>query len=308
VRIMGYFDELEREFHEGYIDSVRYLDLIAKQHDSTIKATAHYLLYSDSCSTLNNIFYIEDGLYRVADPDTDEPPVIVEFFQSAMSMHTSEKSVLSEFKKIYKGLYFDNTELPIHITEQIEQQSNINIKKDNNDYIHSSSIDYQKRVAELEQQLADEKSNSSVISGRLKTEQSESKTNGQMIKEFEDRIKKIEVENHDLNNRLNTARNIYTQQQNKIKNLKQAESDNDQLRLNSLDNDKELTPKSQAKVACMLYAILKENDYDLSPPMGKGLTNDLIVTASKNHKTPITRNFVANWLKRVYQLDIDTNK
>ena len=70
-------------------------------------------------------------------------------------------------------------------------------------------------------------------------------------------------------------------------------------------NDKDLAPNSQTKVACMLYAILKEHGYDLSPPKGKGVANDLIVRASQLHGTPVTRNFVAPWLIRAHQIDID---
>nr|WP_313973854.1 hypothetical protein [uncultured Psychrobacter sp.] len=73
-------------------------------------------------------------------------------------------------------------------------------------------------------------------------------------------------------------------------------------------NDKELAPNSQVKVTHMLYAILKEHGYDLSPPKGKGVANDQIVAASKTYKSPVTRNFVANWLERAHQLDIDLNK
>ncbi len=73
-------------------------------------------------------------------------------------------------------------------------------------------------------------------------------------------------------------------------------------------DDKELAPNSQVKVTHMLYAILKEHGYDLSPPKGKGVANDQIVAASKTYKSPVTRNFVANWLERAHQLDIDLNK
>lgn len=74
------------------------------------------------------------------------------------------------------------------------------------------------------------------------------------------------------------------------------------------DDDKELAYNSQTKVACMLYAILQENNYDLSPPMGKGLANDLIVNASQVHGTPVTKNFVADWLKRANQAKINCSK
>ena len=73
-------------------------------------------------------------------------------------------------------------------------------------------------------------------------------------------------------------------------------------------DDKDLAPNSQAKVACMLYAILKTHDYDLSPPMGKGLANDLIVNASQVQGTPVTKNFVAEWLKRANQAKINCSK
>lgn len=70
-------------------------------------------------------------------------------------------------------------------------------------------------------------------------------------------------------------------------------------------DDKELPPNSQAGVARMLYAILIEHGYDLSPPKGKGVANDLIVNASNNHGTSVTRNFVADWLIRAREAKIN---
>lgn len=72
-------------------------------------------------------------------------------------------------------------------------------------------------------------------------------------------------------------------------------------------DDKDLRPNSQAKVADMLYALLTAHNYELTPE-GKGKTNDIIVSASKQHGTPVVKNFVAGWLKRAYQLSIDTDK
>ena len=92
--------------------------------------------------------------------------------------------------------------------------------------------------------------------------------------------------------------------------LKQAKADNDQLRLQTGKpaDDKELASNSQAGVARMLHAILTEHDYDLSPPKGKGLANDLIVNASNNHGTSVTRNFVADWLIRAREAKINNTK
>ena len=88
--------------------------------------------------------------------------------------------------------------------------------------------------------------------------------------------------------------------------IKQQEGEIKKLngQLNKQSDDKELRPNSQTKVAHMLYAILKEHNYDLSPPKGKGTTNDQIVAASQTYKRPITKNFVANWLQRLHEIDI----
>ena len=69
--------------------------------------------------------------------------------------------------------------------------------------------------------------------------------------------------------------------------------------------DKILAPNSQAGVARMLYAILTEHGYDLSPTKGKGVANDMIVNAANNHGTSVTRNFVADWLIRAREANIN---
>lgn len=109
------------------------------------------------------------------------------------------------------------------------------------------------------------------------------KNDNQLLKEAESSIKKLETEIAELKVQLD-------------------------LQTIALTNNKELAPNSQSGVARMLYAILTEHSYDLSPLQGKGLANDLIVTASKDHKTPVTRNFVASWLIRARQAKIDNAK
>lgn len=69
-------------------------------------------------------------------------------------------------------------------------------------------------------------------------------------------------------------------------------------------DDKELPSNSQAGVARMLYAILTEHGYDLSPMKGKGVANDMIVSAANTHGTSVTRNFVADWLIRAREVKI----
>ncbi|MGO2214177.1 coiled-coil domain-containing protein [Psychrobacter alimentarius] len=136
------------------------------------------------------------------------------------------------------------------------------------------------------------------------------------------KLENAQTDNDKLTARLNTAIDTYRQNKSEITELKaqldKANADSAELKeqlskanatlANMPADDKELAPNSQTKVACMLYAILKEHDYDLSPPMGKGLANDLIVTASQSHGTPVTKNFVADWLKRANQAKINCTK
>ncbi|MDE0844091.1 MAG: hypothetical protein OSA85_08550 [Psychrobacter pacificensis] len=154
------------------------------------------------------------------------------------------------------------------------------------------------------------------------TNTSQDDTPAQNDSELLIKLESAQTENDKLNARLNKASEIYRQNQSEIKELKsqleKANADRAELeeQLNKANaaladkpaDDKELAPNSQTKVACMLYAILKEHDYDLSPPMGKGLANDLIVTASQSHGTPVTKNFVADWLKRANQAKINCTK
>lgn len=154
------------------------------------------------------------------------------------------------------------------------------------------------------------------------TNTSQDDTPAQNDSELLIKLESAQAENDKLNARLNKASEIYRQNKSEIEELKaqleKANADSAELKeqlskanatlADKPADDKELAPNSQAKVTHMLYAILKEHRYDLSPLKGKGVANDQIVAASRSHKSPVTRNFVANWLERVHQLDIDLNK
>lgn len=94
------------------------------------------------------------------------------------------------------------------------------------------------------------------------------------------------------------------------KQLKQADINIAQLtqQADAPADDKELLSNSQAGVARMLYAILTEHGYDLSPMKGKGVANDMIVSAANTHGTSVTRNFVADWLIRAREVKIHNIK
>ncbi|HBH34777.1 MAG TPA: hypothetical protein DDW38_09755 [Psychrobacter sp.] len=70
-------------------------------------------------------------------------------------------------------------------------------------------------------------------------------------------------------------------------------------------DDKELSPKSEAKVADLVYTLLSMANLEHELTVGgKGNTNLLIETTSKKLKTPLSNNFIATWLKKAYQLHI----
>lgn len=186
---------------------------------------------------------------------------------------------------IYEGF---NDNIPADPVEQVRQLTAQ--LTDAQATIKQITNDYEKALARIE---AKEQSTDSFKMGSPTVEQGEPKTSEQIISEFREQITQLTADNNELKKKLKTVHI-------ELKTAKTSQPS---------DDDKELAYKSQTKVACMLYAILKENNYDLSPPMGKGLANDLIVNASQVHGTPVTKNFVADWLKRANQAKINlTNK
>lgn len=90
---------------------------------------------------------------------------------------------------------------------------------DNTHSPNKENAAYQKRIADLEQQLANEKATDRFGMGTPKAEQCDPKTNEQLINDFRDQITQLTAENHNLNFRLSTARNTYEQHRNEIKAL-----------------------------------------------------------------------------------------
>lgn len=101
---------------------------------------------------------------------------------------------------------------------------------------------------------------------------------------------------------LATANNRIKQQDLDINRL------NEQLneQTNKPSDDKELPHNSQMGVARMLHTILTMHKYDLSATKGK--TNNLIENASQSNGTPVTRNFIAQWIDLANQAKSDSTK
>lgn len=65
-----------------------------------------------------------------------------------------------------------------------------------------------------------------------------------------------------------------------------------------------LMPNSEAKVSNLIFVLLSEHDYSLTQG-GKGKTNQVLLEASIRHKTPLSENTLAYWLKKAYQIQLE---
>lgn len=120
--------------------------------------------------------------------------------------------------------------------------------------------------------------------------------------------RELEAQNTDLKHQVSKAQTDYEKLKAENVQLKERLAQQADTGQASQNDDKELASNSQAGVTRLLYAILTEHNYDLSPPKGKGTTNDVLVKASQVHGAPVSTNFVAPWLIRVHQLKIKLTK
>lgn len=77
-----------------------------------------------------------------------------------------------------------------------------------------------------------------------------------------------------------------------------------QEQINTIDsqlNDKELTANSQKAVTKLLYALLKEHEYELGAK--KGTTNTILESLTAKHGVSISRETISRWLDMVNALD-----
>ena len=120
--------------------------------------------------------------------------------------------------------------------------------------------------------------------------------------------RELEAQNNDLKHQVSKTQTDYEKLKAENVQLKERLAQQASTGQASQHDDKELASNSQAGVTRLLYAILTEHNYDLSPPKGKGTTNDVLVKASQVHGAPVSTNFVAPWLIRVHQLKIKLTK
>lgn len=144
---------------------------------------------------------------------------------------------------------------------------------------------------------------------------SEIKEDDKTINELNQRIKQLEqqLEQSSLSKTNNINLDIKNEQViNSLKDdLEKLTTENNTLKqqiskqVTMPADDKELSPKSEAKVVDLVYTLLSMANLEHELTVGgKGNTNLLIETTSKKLKTPLSNNFIATWLKKAYQLHI----
>lgn len=115
---MGTFDEWQAQKDSQYILAVDYLEQLAKQHDSTIEATANYLIH---CDSLKEIYEKSDNgkYYPAYEPtgygyyNNDTPPPRIQFLESAKANTDTTGKILSkDFYRMWDNNYFKKSELP----------------------------------------------------------------------------------------------------------------------------------------------------------------------------------------------------
>ena len=136
VQKMGLFDEWQAQKDSQYLLAVDYLEQLAKRHDSTIEATANYLIHCDSLKEIyeksdNGEYYpaYEPTCYGYYDNDTSPPRI--QFLESAKANTDTTGKILSkDFYRMWDNNYFKKSELPA-----IEPVAPNEPRKNNNEII-----------------------------------------------------------------------------------------------------------------------------------------------------------------------------
>ena len=218
---MGFFDDLQNQQDRGYIKAPEYLEQLAKEHNSTIRATAHYLLHLDPFIGFSDIYCQERGNYVI--PSYTDGPAYLLFFNSAIDMHTDEKYVLDKFEKSYSHLYFKKSELLSAQETEIEKENYLSNTKGN--------------LADLVEQLADAKTTIEQLTTRAEK--------AELDNIWNDNSFALEKENKELSNRLNNAKEVFKEQKIEIdrltKQVKESEVKINELMVDAdIPNDKHL--------------------------------------------------------------------
>ena len=183
---VGYFDEWKEQKNSDYILTTVYLEQLARQHDSSIKATAEYLLHNAFSATLyfkepNGSFKKDKTLYE-EEYNYDEAPY--EFLSHIIHniseyKYTSFKTDASHLALRYADRYFYKDNLPTVSTPEIEAVLNEHQVKRDDDLF--DQLEQAKAKIDI---LMEEQSTGSFSMGNPTVAHGEPKTNEQLIQQL----------------------------------------------------------------------------------------------------------------------------
>ncbi|MDN3502119.1 hypothetical protein QL982_05135 [Psychrobacter sp. 5A.1] len=233
---MGFFDDLQNQQDRGYIKAPEYLEQLAKEHNSTIRATAHYLLHLDPFTGFSDIYCQERGNYVI--PSYTDSPAYLLFFNNAIDMHTDEKYVLDEFKKNNSHLYFKKSELLRAQETEVEKENYLSNRNES--------------LADLIEQLADAKITIDQLTTRAETAELNKIGNTNNLE--------LEQENKKLINRLDNAKEVFKGQKSEIDRLTE-QVEQSEVKINELIADADIPNDKH------LYDWQAMNQYNYPPEL-----------------------------------------
>lgn len=131
---MGRFDEWKQREDDKYILVTDNLQYLADKYDSTVKATALFILDnhnkdSDNTDGHSDIYLKERGIYTNSTIRNGEAKDFLDFYQDAVVMHNNEKKVTEKLKQKYPNFYLITKLKANNHSKEDVGNSDINIKE-----------------------------------------------------------------------------------------------------------------------------------------------------------------------------------
>lgn len=130
---MGRFDDWKQREDDKYILATDNLQYLADKYDSTVKATALFILDnhhmdSDNTDGHSDIYLKEHEIYINSTMRNGEAKDFLDFYQDAVVMHNNEKRVTEAFKEKYVNFYLVTRFKTDNSSKENNDNSDINIK------------------------------------------------------------------------------------------------------------------------------------------------------------------------------------
>ena len=202
---MGIFDDWKETENSDYILATEYIEQLADEHDSSIKATAEFLLRKGFKAKLYfkepNGDFKRDMTHNYEDHGIDEGPYIFLTHIIDNIDECKDSSLQTNFSHLalrYADRYFYKIDLPMIRAGKVNP-----IISEQNAELMQQLADEKKKVAQLIAEKEQAQSAGSFQMGSPTLEQDKSKDIEQLINE---QIARLTADNNELKEQLNTAR------------------------------------------------------------------------------------------------------